>query len=104
MKRLVAAALKEAAGVLLADRSKRFYGGLEERFQGSCLRLPDEVLHLGEGLLYGVEVRRVARQKPQLASPLLDEAPDPPAFVCTDRLSIRTICPGRRLGAKVFLT
>src|SRR5215211_4096559 len=72
---LVAAGFEEAAGVLLADRSKRPCGGLGERFQSSCLRRSDEVLYLGEGFFYGVEVRRVGRKEPQLASLLFDEMP-----------------------------
>ena len=37
--------------VCRADPSKRPCGGRKEHFRASCLRLSDEVLHLGEGLL-----------------------------------------------------
>jgi hypothetical protein len=63
-----------------------------------------EVLHLGEGLFYGVELGRVARQQPQLASLLLYEVPDPPGLVHRERLSIRIICPLLRRGGRTFLT
>src|SRR3954447_10452561 len=47
----------------------------------------------GEGFFYGAEVRRVARQEPQLASPFLDELSLTHLLVCTERLSMSTICP-----------
>src|SRR5215210_5914124 len=42
---------------------------------------PEIGLHLAEGLLYGVEVRRVGRQEPQLAPPPLDRLAHPLGFV-----------------------
>src|SRR5687768_17567711 len=98
---LVAAGLEEAAGVLLADRSKRPCGGCEERFQSSCLRLSDEVLYLGEGFFYGVEVRRVGRSHSW--HPFSSMRSLTQLLLCTDRLSISTICPAFRRGARISL-
>jgi hypothetical protein len=66
-----------AAGVIRADRPECLFGGLKKRFQDPGLRPPQQGLYLREGLFYGVEVRRVGRQQPQLAAPLFDELSDP---------------------------
>src|SRR3954451_3410487 len=64
-----------------ADRLKCLCCGFEECLKGPCLRFPQEILYFGEGSFYGVEVQRVAAQKPQLVSSLFDEFSDPFALV-----------------------
>ena len=101
--RLVAALLKEAPSVLLADRSERLRGGFEECLEGPRLRLSQQVFHFGEGSFYGVEVRSVARKVPQLASLLLDELSDPFALVYAEVVHEDDLCPLLRVGARMFL-
>src|SRR5215212_11727202 len=55
----VSAMPEVAACVLGADRTEGLFGGLEQSLKYPRLRPPQQGLHLGEGLLYGVEVRRV---------------------------------------------
>src|SRR5215218_6889227 len=78
---LVAAMLEVAQSIIGADRPKRPCRGLKQRLKRPRLGLPKKRLHLGEGFLYGVEVRRVGRKEPQLAAPLFDEIPHPAARV-----------------------
>src|SRR5215218_189401 len=70
-----------ATCVFSANRPEGLFGGLEQRLKRPRLSPPQQGLLQGEGLLYGVEVRRVGWQQPQLAAPLLDQLPDPLALV-----------------------
>jgi hypothetical protein len=78
----VAAVPEEApGGVALGDRVQRPPHRLDQRLEGPGSRPSQRGLELGEGLLDGVEVRRVGRQVEQLAAPPLDQLPDPRPLV-----------------------
>ena len=77
--RPIPAVAEEAAGVLDRDRRQRPVCGFEERPSRPRLRPPQQALDLGEGFLYGVEVRRVGREEQNLGPLLLDQLPHPGA-------------------------
>src|SRR5215204_6367274 len=79
--RTVTAVLEEPAGITSAHRRERFAHSLYERLAGARLGSTHESLDLAERLLDGVQVRRVGRQVQQLASPPLEEFPDPSSLV-----------------------
>src|SRR5215204_1042544 len=79
--RTVTAVLEEPAGIPSAHRRERFAHSLYERLAGARLGSTHESLDLAERLLDGVQVRRVGRQVQQLASPPLEEFPDPSSLV-----------------------
>jgi len=55
----VSAVVVEAADVFGGDRIKRLTRRFYESFLAPRSRLPQDILHLGEGLFYGIHVRRV---------------------------------------------
>src|SRR5829696_9942940 len=93
----VATMLEVALGIVGADRTQRPHRGLKQRLKRPGLRLPKQTLHLGVGFLYGVHVRRVGRS--HSLQPLCSMSSLTHPLVCTDRLSISTICPAFRLGS-----
>src|SRR5829696_2350993 len=66
---------------MLAHRRKRCPSGIYQRLEAPGLSPPQQRLRLGEGLFYGVEVRRVGRQENQRAAAPLDELAYPPHLV-----------------------
>ena len=82
--------LEEPAGFLGAERRDRRPEGLKQGFAATRLSFAHQPLDLAEGLLYGVEIRRVGRQVEKLAAPPFDELPYLLPFVGRDRLSITT--------------
>src|SRR5215211_1281636 len=73
----VAAVGEPAPRVLRAHRVQSPADGLQERLARPGLRLPQERLDLGEGLLDRREIRRVGRQEQQRAAPCFDEVAHP---------------------------
>ncbi len=73
---------------------------LNEALSGTRGGFPEKRLDLGEGLLYGVEVRREGgRYTSSQPLPSISSRTRPP--LCEERLSITTICPGLSVGASV---
>ena len=67
-----------AAGLFGRYQAQRLVRGLKEGLRGPGLRLLEDRLRFGEGgegLFYGVEIRRVGGQEPKPAAPLFDEGP-----------------------------
>jgi hypothetical protein len=60
--------LEPAFGILLRDGIERAPYGFEKRLFGSGFGLPQAVLYLGEGSLYGVEVRGVGWQEREVCA------------------------------------
>ena len=72
---------EEAVSVLGGDRVEGRAHRLDQSSPAPGRHLAQRRFDLGEGLFYGVEVRRVGRQVQQLAVPLLDQLLDPFALV-----------------------
>src|SRR3712207_6809272 len=77
----VAAVLEEAASVARCQRLESSTDRLYECPASTCPGSPQERLELGERFFDGVEIGRVGRQVDELAAPLLDELPNPRAFM-----------------------
>src|SRR5688500_7527847 len=73
--------VEEAFGIRSADRTQSFANNVHKRLVATSARFSEVALELTEGLLYGVEVRRVGRQVDQLASLALDQLPYPLSLV-----------------------
>src|SRR5215204_3360039 len=72
-RQVVSAVREETADVLWGNRVEGVAGRLYEGLPPPSPYLPQDALQLREGLLDGVEVRRVGRKEHKLASGLLDE-------------------------------
>ena len=99
----VVAMLEELPSVACRHPVESSAHRLYERLAGTRPGPPQERLELGKRFFYGVEVRRVGRQVEKLAAPTFYELPDPRALV-EERLSITTICPSFKAGAKTCST
>ena len=64
--------LEEATSVAGCDSIKRPAHRFDQSLAGACLKLPQRPFHFGEGLLDGIEIRRVGRQVEKVAASLLD--------------------------------
>src|SRR5215207_8330405 len=93
---MVSGMLEEAPGVCGSNRRQRSTYRFYLSFFAPGSDLAQQLLDLGERLFYGVVVGGVSRQIEQLAALPLDEFPDPLWSVCSEALSITTICPARR--------
>src|SRR5215211_7860842 len=91
---LVAAMTEPPCGVSGGDLGECPLHRLQQGFVGARSELPQDVLYLAEGLLYGVQVRRIGGHEHELGSPLFDELPYPlwpvsPEFVEHHHLPLR---------------
>src|SRR5687768_2469582 len=66
-----------SSGVSRGDLGERLLHRCQQGFVGSSSKLPQDVLYLGERLLYGVQVRRIGWHEHQLGSSGFDEFPYP---------------------------
>src|SRR5829696_6571794 len=73
----VSAVDEETQGISLADRGECTVRSLHQCLKAPGLLLPQQRLHLREGLFYGVEVGRVGGQEHQRAAAALDELAHP---------------------------
>src|SRR5215210_2538629 len=98
--RAVAAMLEECPRILFGNLRKRFPDRVNEDLADACSGLPEQVLDLGERLLYRIEVRRVGRQVEDLgASPSIISLTV--SLLWTERLSITTISPSLSAGMSI---
>src|SRR5215211_5516089 len=66
-----------SSGLSRADLTERLLHRFQQGFVGARTELSEDVLYLGERLLYGVEVRRIGGHVHQLSSSGFDELPYP---------------------------
>jgi hypothetical protein len=89
---------EEAESIRGTDRRDRFPQPVYQALTGAGRGSPQYALDLRESLLDEVELRRVGWEVENLAAPRLDQlltlSP-----LWSERLSITTTCPARRLGA-----
>src|SRR3712207_8547330 len=100
---MVAPMLEEASCIARRYSIKRSTHCFQQGFSGARLSLAQQRLELGKRFFYEVEVRRVGRQVEKLAAlpPMSSLTLEP---LCEERLSITTICPGFKAGAKTCST
>ena len=101
---MVAPMLEEASCIARCYSIKRSTHCFQQGFSGARLSLAQQRLELGKRFFYGVEVRRVGRQVEKLAEPLPSMSSLTLEPLCEERLSITTICPGFKAGAKTCST
>jgi hypothetical protein len=78
---VVAAVGEETLCVQGRERRERSSHRLDQRFTGARFGFSQQPFDLGEGLLDGVEIRRVGRKVEELCSPTLDDLLNPAALV-----------------------
>jgi hypothetical protein len=76
---------------------------LPSRLDGSCRSVSQQRLELGEHLFDRVEVRTVGRQEEQLGARCADRSTHR-AALWLPRLSITTMSPARKVGARNCVT
>src|SRR5215216_5820086 len=89
-----------SSGVSRGDLTERLLHRYKQGFVGARTYLSQDVLYLGERLLYGVEVRRIGGHVHQIGSSSFDELPYPLGSVRHQALSITTTCPSQSEGAR----
>src|SRR5919112_6670419 len=99
---LVAAVIEPSSGIGGGDLGERLFHRLKQGFVAAPTELSEDVLYLGERLLYGVQVRRVGGHEHQLRSPRLDELPYPLGPVCPEVVHHHDLPLTKRRGQKVL--
>src|SRR3712207_8387867 len=96
--RAVATVLEEATSIARCQRVESSTHRLYECLASTCPGFTQQRLELGKRFFDGIEIGGVGRQVDEFAAPLLDELPNPRAFVRREGLSITTTCPGPSEG------
>src|SRR5215213_4443335 len=100
--RPVATMFEEALRIRNADRMQSFTDKLHECLLAASTRFSQIALELAEGLLYGIEVRRIGRQVDELASPPFDQFFNPLPLVGAQVVHHHYLTPLKR-GAQNIL-
>src|SRR5215216_767211 len=91
-----------ACRIFRRDSRQRPSYRLYQRLAHACALLAYEGLDLGEGLLYGIQVRRVGRQEQEICSPGFDELSYPLWPVSPEPIEHHHLPLTKRGGQKVL--